>query len=84
MNTKPFDIRLARAGHPVVTALGDPVQIVKYDCRGPCPLLALIRDAEHDDAAFFDEQGRDSSGHEALRLLDRPPHHRRRPDKKNH
>lgn len=37
---------------------GKPIQIVKWDCKGPCPILGVMEgDGGKDDALFFTEQG---------------------------
>lgn len=37
---------------------GKPIQIVKWDCNGPCPILGVMEgDGGKDDALFFTEQG---------------------------
>lgn len=58
-NTIPFDLSLAQRGHRVYTIFGEPVQIVKFDCKGKYPILALIDDGDTSDASFFDLRGYD-------------------------
>ena len=57
--TIPFDLNLAQRSHKVYTIFGEPVQIVKYDCKGKYPILALIDDGDTTDTAFFDLRGYD-------------------------
>lgn len=43
---KPFDIELAKAGHPVQTRDGRPARIICYDRKGNKPIVALIYEKE--------------------------------------
>lgn len=47
---KPFDIELAKAGHPVQTRDGKPVRILCYDRKANAPIIALI--LEEDDIEY--------------------------------
>ena len=39
---KPFNLELAKQGHPVVTRKGQPVRIICFDRKGVQPIVALI------------------------------------------
>ena len=45
---KPFDLALAKAGHPVMTRLGEEARIVCFDVAGSTnyPLLVLVKDCD--------------------------------------
>lgn len=43
---KPFDLELAKAGHPVQTRDGRPARIICYDRKGNKPIVALIYEKE--------------------------------------
>lgn len=43
--------------YKVVTDCGEPVEIVKWDCKGKCPILAVIDDGDTSDSCFFTEKG---------------------------
>lgn len=48
------------SGEYQVTRDGKPVQIVKWDCKGSCPILAVVEGEDGSDKAmFFTEQGCD-------------------------
>ena len=56
-----FDIKYKNhieSGEYEVTCDGKPVQIVKWDCKGPCPILG-VRDGDDGkaDAMFFKNEG---------------------------
>jgi hypothetical protein len=57
----PFDIKcrpqIESGEYKVVTGNGEPVEIVKWDCRGKAPILAVIFDGDTDDSCLFTEQG---------------------------
>ena len=46
------------------TEFGEPVEIVKWDCKGKYPILAVIYDGDTDDSCFYDEYGVSMSGSE--------------------
>ena len=62
MSKIPFNIKfksqIESGEYKVVTYSGEPVQIVKWDCKGKYPLLACIFDGDTDDAAFFTHDGK--------------------------
>lgn len=77
MATKVFNVSLrpeieARKLR-VVTAYGEPVEIVKWDCKGRFPVLACIDDGDTSDAAFYAADGKDMSGQEGLFILEAEP-----------
>lgn len=45
-----------------VTEFGEPVEIVKWNCRGKYPILAIIDDGDTDDSCFYDIFGVSMSG----------------------
>jgi hypothetical protein len=46
------------SGDYSLTCNGKPIQIVKWDCNGPCPILGVMKgDDDKDEALFFTEQG---------------------------
>jgi len=57
-----FDITLKdeiiAGNYKVFTSYGEPVEIVKWNCVGNYPLLAVFFDGNTDDAAFFDNNGK--------------------------
>lgn len=57
---KPFNLELAKAGHPVCTRDGRPVRILCYDLisRGNTPIVALVKTGEkHEDLFYYREDG---------------------------
>lgn len=60
--TKPFDLELAKSGHPVETRDGRKARIVCFDslCDKSCRLLALIYSVSNDkeDILFYDNRGK--------------------------
>ena len=40
-----------------VTEFGEPAEIVKWDCKGKYPILAVIFDGDTSDSCFYDENG---------------------------
>lgn len=44
------------------TEFGEAVEIVKWDCKGKYPILAVIDDGDTDDSCFYDIHGISSSG----------------------
>ena len=53
----PFDIKyrpqIESGKYAVFTDCGEPVEIVKWDCKGNCPILAVIDDGDTHDCCFF-------------------------------
>lgn len=39
---KPFDLELAKQGHPVCTRDGKDVRIICFDAKGPNPIIGLL------------------------------------------
>lgn len=61
---KPFDIELAKAGHPVCTRDGKPARIICFDCKGPhdtVMIVALIMESRGENAFRYKENGRFSA-----------------------
>ena len=53
----------------VVTDCGEPVEIVKWNCKGNYPILAVIDDGDTSDSCFYDEEGLSSSKKERIYVL---------------
>lgn len=61
---KPFDIELAKAGHPVCTRDGKPARIICFDCKGPrdtVMIVALIMESHGENAFRYKGNGRFSA-----------------------
>lgn len=60
MNTKPFDIDLAKQGKKVITKSGLPVRIICFDRQHPVyPIVALLPDLEgNENVLFYPPNGR--------------------------
>lgn len=73
----PFDIKLwpeiESGRYKVVTEHGEPVEIVKWDCKGKYPILAVINDGDTDDSCFFGPDGTSPSSKEKLFILTDEP-----------
>lgn len=55
---KPFDIELAKAGHPVCTRNGRKARIICFDVKNSdYPIIALVEDGESEAAIYFNERG---------------------------
>lgn len=58
---KKFDIKyrpqIESGEYKVVTDCGESVEIVKWNCKGKCPILAVIDDGDTSDSCFFTEDG---------------------------
>ena len=52
MKRIPFDLQyrsqIESGEYKVVTDMGESVEIVKWNCRGRCPILAVIDDGDTD------------------------------------
>lgn len=64
---KPFNLELAKQGHPVCTRDGRPARIVCFDRRGikydkPYPILALVDGEEQEEAIAYYEDGSSAFG----------------------
>ena len=67
---KPFDIELAKAGHPVCTRDGRAVRIICFDRKNTngCSIIALVDKGEYEECLSFvingkfynDERGSDN------------------------
>lgn len=44
--------------YKVFTNHGEPAEIVKWNCRGKYPILAVMYDGDTDDCAFYDAEGK--------------------------
>lgn len=56
---KPFDLELAKKGHPVCTRGGKRARIICFDAEDPCfPLIALIKDEKREVITTLDKMGR--------------------------
>ena len=73
MERIPFDMRhrpqIESGEYKVVTEMGEPVEIVKWNCRGLTPILAVIDDGDTDDSCFYKEDGVSLSGSDRLYVL---------------
>lgn len=73
----PFDIKLwpeiESGRYKVVTEHGEPVEIVKWDCKGKYPILAVINDGDTDDSCFYGPDGVSPSSKEKLFILTDEP-----------
>lgn len=57
---KPFDIELAKAGHPVCTRDGHKARIVCFDKKGCLQIVALIQRADGNEyVSIYDVNGKD-------------------------
>ena len=71
-NYRPFDLEAAKAGRPVMTKMGDSVEIVSFEMHNPSyPIAAIITQRETglqavgsftQDGRVFDEGGEESPG----------------------
>ena len=73
----PFDKKywpeIESGRYKVVTEHGEPVEIVKWDCKGKYPILAVINDGDTDDSCFFGPDGTSPSSKEKLFILTDEP-----------
>ena len=69
----PFDIKyrpqIESGEYAVFTDCGEPVEIVKWDCKGNCPILAVIDDGDTHDCCFFKSDGLSFSEKESLYIV---------------
>lgn len=56
---KPFNLELAKAGHPVRNAIGKDVRIICFDRKGSHPIVALTNayGATYEEVASFTNEG---------------------------
>lgn len=77
MKKIPFDIKLwpeiESGRYKVVTEHGEPVEIVKWDCKGVYPILAVIDDGDTEDSCFFNADGTSLLSKEKLFILTDEP-----------
>ncbi len=57
----PFDLEAAKAGALMVTRSGDLAWLIKSDCKGDTPLVAIVYDGEEEFALNFTLEGRAST-----------------------
>ena len=57
----------------VVTDCGEMVEIVKWDCKGSHPILAVINDGDTSDTCFYDEEGLSPSKKDRIYVLTDEP-----------
>ena len=73
MKRIPFDLQyrsqIESGEYKVVTDMGEPVEIVKWNCRGRCPILAVIDDGDTDDSCFYKADGVSLNGADSLFIL---------------
>lgn len=73
----PFDIKyrpqIESGEYAVFTDCGEPVEIVKWDCKGNCPILAVIDDGDTHDCCFFKRDGLSFSEKESLNIVTPEP-----------
>ena len=57
---KPFDIELAKAGHPVCTREGKPVRIICFDRKNinGCSIMALIDKDNYENCESYSIHGK--------------------------
>lgn len=73
----PFDIKyrpqIESGDYAVFTDCGEPAEIVKWDCKGNCPILAVIDDGDTHDCCFFKSDGLSFSEKESLYIVTPEP-----------
>ena len=62
-NNRPF---IESGDYMAVTEFGEPAEVVKWDCKGKYPILAVIYDGDTDDSCFYDKYGISMSGSRLL------------------
>lgn len=74
MKTIKFDIshkdKIVSGQWKVITSYGDPVEILKWDCRVKHPILAYIFHNKVDRVAFYTENGEGLDGDHLLIITD--------------
>ena len=65
---KQFDFELVKAGHPVCTNIGEPVEIIKYDYHGGHPIIAIVDQGERQVARLYDLDGKHGYGDDFLMM----------------
>ena len=73
MISLPFKIeyrpQIESGEYRVISDVGEPVEIVKWNCRGITPILAVINDGDTDDSCFYKKDGVSLSGSDRLYVL---------------
>jgi hypothetical protein len=73
----PFDIKyrpqIESGEYNVETECGEPIEIVKWDCKGKYPILAVIDDGVTHDSCFYDESGTSYSGTDKIYVVIEEP-----------
>lgn len=55
---KPFNLELAKQGHPVMTRDGKPVRILCFDKQGTSyPLVGLVKNRQCEEMETYDTDG---------------------------
>lgn len=63
---KPFNLELAKAGHPVCTRDGHKVRIICFDRKDSnCPIIALLSDGSKETVSSYTTTGYYSKGQES-------------------
>lgn len=63
-NFKPFDLEAAKAGEPICTRDGREARIICFDRIGNLPIVALVKNGEHEDVYRYHNNGRDNKNNE--------------------
>lgn len=61
---KPFDLEAAKAGEPVCTRDGREARIICFDRIGNLPIVALVKNGEHEDVYYYHNNGKDNKSNE--------------------
>ena len=73
---KPFDINLAKQGHPVCTRDGRKARIITYDKKGIYSIVALVEDGKDEETVMlYNSHGRISKPNGGLDLMMTPVKH---------
>lgn len=59
-NFKPFDLEAAKAGETICTRDGREARIICFNRIGNLPVVALVKNGEHEDIYFYHNDGRDN------------------------
>lgn len=62
---KPFNLELAKAGHPVCTRDGRKARIICFDRKEVCPIIALVEDEDKEIPHSYTRAGSFSPGFES-------------------
>ena len=67
---KPFNLELAKAGHPVCTRDGHKARIVCFDKEGFLPIVALVnRVCVVEEVFLYDSNGKASPSNESIDIM---------------